>query len=836
MQRTRPFPPAVLLATALALPLGACVSGDGGGGAPVADGGSGADAVSSRDAQTGGDGMVGPGGDARVVDAWIGPSGDAHVGPGDTWVPPARDAFVGPDTDAVTPPPRDAAAPTPDVPVGPADRFQAQEERACDTTVRFAAPAGTGRVQLAGDFTGWADHPLDMQAGGDGSFSLTVGAAQGVSPGGTYAYKLIVDGQWRLDPGQVRQKYDGNCVNSAFQVPDCAAGPEVEIASVDGVFRAVPRAAAGGSHDLQVWFSLDSAPFSPFCQAGSCGADLGDLAPGKHVMTARATDADGKTSEPVSAPFWVAEPGAAPFEWRDATLYMMLLDRFANGAHNNDAPVQGVVPYPNDWHGGDLNGALSVLQSGYFEQLGINAIWLSPVNQQADGAWPGTNDPSQMFAGYHGYWPIRGRDVEPRFGGGDALRDFVAEAHRHGIRVLLDLINNQVHQDHAYYHDHPEWFRTACVCGTDGCGWSERPLDCLFAPYLPDINWRVPDAEHQFVSDALSWIADYDIDGFRVDAVKHVETTAIYNLRAALDARFSGHAQGAARLVMLGETAVGEGDHTDDGCGEHYGDGYQWISAYTSPNGLDGQFDFPSHHRMQWGLLTDTLGYNDLETIVRDMQTRYSADATHVRFLGSHDSNRVASRAAQDPAMDCRSRGAPPCDTLAGVSGDPRTYARLRRAFTVLYALPGIPLLYNGDELAIPGGNDPDNRRDMEFEGALSNVAMSVTVPTADQRAFSLFMQALGRARQSLPAIRRGVRDTLVAEPDLWAVAFRMPSGEKALVVVNRGAAVAGRALGLGAGWVSQDAIVGAGHLTADGNGVRLDVPAGEVAIFGTPQ
>ena len=71
----------------------------------------------------------------------------------------------------------------------------------------------------------------------------------------------------------------------------------------------------------------------------------------------------------------------------------------------------------------------------------------------------------------------------------------------------------------------------------------------------------------------------------------------------------------------------------------------------TDERALDGQFDFPTHHRMQWGLLNNAMSYGELDTIVADMERNYSSDALHIRFLGSHDSSRVASRAAQDPGV-----------------------------------------------------------------------------------------------------------------------------------------------------------------------------------------
>ena len=105
---------------------------------------------------------------------------------------------------------------------------------------------------------------------------------------------------------------------------------------------------------------------------------------------------------------------------------------------------------------------------------------------------------------------ISGRAVDPRFGGDAALREFIETAHSRGIRVLLDLINNQVHETHEYVEAHPEWFRTDCVCGlSPGCGWSERPFECLFAPYLPDIDWTHPGAQAQFIDDAVFWVEEY---------------------------------------------------------------------------------------------------------------------------------------------------------------------------------------------------------------------------------------------------------------------------------------------------------------------------------------
>jgi glycosidase len=721
--------------------------------------------------------------------------------------------------------------------------------RPCSVSVRFTPGPGASVVQLAGDFTGWGDAPLPMSdLDGDGVFELRLGPETGLEPGTLHAYRIIVDGQYLLDPAAPYRKYDGDCVNSGLLAPACTSGPEIapgrlmtSYDAVTGTGRASVQIAILAAIDdvspERVDFNLDGAAIDGSSltldeTTGTFAVELEGLESGRHVLSVRARDALSREADPIDLPFWIEEK---PFDWRDATMYMVMVDRFANGDRSIDMPVGAPVEYPADFHGGDLVGVTEAIRSGYFDTLGINALWLSPISIQASGHFQGRDD-ARRYAGYHGYWPARGRGVEPRFGGDAALHALVEEAHRHGIRVLLDLINNQVHEQHEYFTAHPDWFRTGCVCGIDiGCGWSERPLDCLFAPYLPDINWRNVDAEAQFTSDAVYWIENFGIDGFRIDAVKHVETNSVVNLRAAVARRFE---QAGYRHYFVGETAVTEGDSVDYGCGERFANGYEWLDGYTGRAALDGQFDFPSHHRLG-GLIDGSMGFDAVEQVVEDMRNRLRPEGLHVRFLGTHDSARIASRAAMDGRAGCHWLGGG-CGSLPSVSSDPLVYARLRRAMAVLYTMPGIPFLYYGDEIGMPGGGDPDSRRDMLFEGPLSSVAMSREALTSEQRSLHDFMGALGRARRESEALRRGRRITLVAESDLYVIAFAdEATGEFALTVANRGGELRGRAIdGLSAGQLedvtSFERAVGSSGAVRRGSGNRifLDLNAGEAAVF----
>jgi glycosidase len=720
--------------------------------------------------------------------------------------------------------------------------------RSCSVTLRFAPRAGASSVAIAGDFTGWGDAPIAMSdADGDGVYAITLGPERGIVPGTLHGYRIIVDGEYLIDPDASHRKYQDACLNSAFLAPACDAGPEI-VPESELVARFDPATGTGsaavtvailtatdGAPPISVALTLDGAPVDAALdrERGRYDVALSGIATGRHLLSIRATDAMSRQAEPIDLPFWIEE---REFEWRDATMYMIVVDRFADGDPSIDAPVGAPVERPADFHGGDLQGIRRVLESGYFEELGVDVLWLSPINDQAEGHFAGRED-AHRYAGYHGYWPERAREVEPRFGGGDALAGLVEAAHARGIRVLLDLINNQVHEQHEYFAEHPEWFRTGCVCGIDpGCGWSERPLDCLFATYLPDIDWRVPAAEAQFTADALYWIEQYGIDGFRIDAVKHVETNSIFDLRAATARRYE---QAGYRHYFVGETAVTQGDSVDYGCGERYASGYEWIDAYTGPRALDGQFDFPSHHRMP-GLVEGTMSWDAVETVISDAQRLLDPAGLHVRFLGTHDSSRIATRAARDPSGGCRWSDASGCGSMPAVPTDPAVYARIRRALAVLYTMPGIPFLYYGDEIALAGGNDPDNRRDMPWEGELGAVSMSTESISAVQRALRDFVGALGRARDESVALRRGRRITLLVEEDLYVIAWAGERpGELAVMAANRGGGVAGRAIdGLTAGQLegvgSFEASAGAGALRreAGGDRLRLDVPAGEAVLF----
>ncbi len=651
------------------------------------------------------------------------------------------------------------------------------QKRSCRFALQTFSP-GYQSVQLAGEFTDWASRPISATPIGNGIFEVVFEANAGLIPNQMYAYKWIKDGQWQLDEDASLRKYDGNCVNSAFIYPDCQQPQiqEIRFEINQDHLLAEFKIFAPADHDISsLELTLDDVPISAelITENSSIRIDQSAISVGKHWLSIVVMGANGQ-SKSLKIPFWIENE---PFIWQDQILYLLLIDRFANGDPSNDQPLRGPVYAEVDWHGGDLVGAKNVLESGYFDRLGVKAIWLSPVNAQTNGDFGDRALESRRIAAYHGYWPIKARMVEPRFGGDQALRDFIEAAHQRGIRVLLDLINNQVHQEHEYYLSNPDWFRTNCICGTNGCGWSEKPLECLFASYLPDINWRNPNAEKQFISDALYWVENFDVDGFRVDAVKHVESSAIFNLRKALDDHFGSDGNGGARIIMIGETAVGQNDQWQDGCGESFGNGYAWINGYIGNQALDGQFDFPTHHQIRWQLLSGNGQFTNVENALQMASSQYADQSLMVQFIGSHDTSRVISEADHQANFGC----AWPSECQAvGTVQHIDVIQRLWRAWTILYTQPAMPLLYYGDEIGLAGSSDPDNRRDMLFDGVLSdlNPAFDSRMPTSlavDQIKQRSFLETLGQIRQSAHAlIEKANYRRWWIDADVWVYGFEL--------------------------------------------------------------
>lgn len=719
---------------------------------------------------------------------------------------------------------------TPDVTAPDVARVDAPVDDAgvrCPTTFRYVAPAGStvSRVEVTGEWTSWRNPGVAMLRGADGAFSVTTPL-----PPGMHAYKLLVDGAWTLDPDARRRKYLDGVENSGVLVADCRAPRLAHVAhTVDrpsagmGRFRATVSFAAGLSGDALDATSLratlrrdgvDRALAAPTVDAstGRIAVDAPSLADGRYVVTVTASDRAGHAAAPLKLVFWVE---AEAFAWQGATIYMAMADRFANGDRSNDARATSGVDPRADYQGGDFQGLRARVADGTLDRLGVRAIWLAPVNRNADGAWLAANG-RNLVMGYHGYWPVRAREVEPRLGGEMALHALIAEAHAHGIRVLQDFVVNHVHREHEYFRAHPEWFRTGCVCGTAGCDWTERRLDCLFTGYLPDVNWTVPAAVDQLADDAAFWIDRFEFDGLRVDAVKHVEDIAVYNLRARLADEFESTGE---RVFLTGETAMGWSDCGVD-CNRAQ---YDTISRYVGPRALDGQADFVLYHAVPYrAFSSDERGMLHVDYWTRQSQLQYPAGSIMTPYLGSHDTARfvtLATYRGQAPGLDPAIPGHQ-WDDIAAAPRSADAYARHRAGMTWVLTIPGAPLVYYGDEYGEWGGADPNNRRMWRDPTAL----------TADETATLTHVRALGTARRELEALRRGEYVSLDATEETLVFARR--AGERAAVVgISRAAVARTVTARLPAGFPLADGTVLRDRL----GGASVTVRGGAVAVALAP-
>ena len=629
----------------------------------------------------------------------------------------------------------------------------------CPVEVTYRTTASTPTVHVAGTFNDFDPLADELVDDGAGTYRSTLLLAPGV-----YPYKLVVQGDgeepWRLDPANGYRAWHEGVDNSGLRVADCFR-PQLEVLYAEATAAAGitvgARYVQGRAGDLQevraelrrgrvrtaleVSYVLDESPPVAVVAAGG-------LAAGKYTVALTPVDREGAEGEPLLVLLWVE---ASPFDWKDALLYLSMPDRFRNGDPANDAAAGDASPGA-DFEGGDLNGLTEAVREGYFDQLGVNAIWVTPWVDNPAGSYLAA-DGVHRVTGYHGYWPTSPLGVDPRFGGPEALHELVEAAHERGIRILMDLVVNHVHEDHPYVSEHPDWLSDGCVCGTADCDWTERRLDCLFRPYMPDIDWTQLAAQERFLDDAEAWLATYDLDGFRVDAVKHVPDSAVQNLRVRIRDRFE---TGNAYYFMVGETAMG----WDSGAGPTEGGNptnYGTIARYVGPDALDGQLDFVLYYAAALQFLRDDPGRGMLhiDYWTRASLEQYPADAPMTPFLGSHDTPRWISLQS-DPARATNQWS----DLPAGPTTQ-EPYDRMYVAFGWLYALPGVPLLYQGDEYGQAGGADPDDRRMTRFGAELS----------ARERSQLERVAALGRARAELPGLRSRVYRPLLVTEDVWVVA-----------------------------------------------------------------
>ncbi len=643
-------------------------------------------------------------------------------------------------------------------------------------------------VELIGEWN-WSE-TLTMSRNGD-VWSVDVELSEGL-----YCYKFIVDGAYIFDPSNPERVYCDDIENSLLRVDDHLR-PHYTATLTDVALEVTYHAGSTGALHDGVPSALAGATWDDMTSTWTL--PLSGLEDGKHTLKIDGFDTEGHPAYDLLVPFWTGPH--AEFVWDDALVYMIMTDRFVNGNTSNDGTSTGAAQGA-DWQGGDFAGVMQMIESGYFADLGVNALWLTPFNTAATGTGKAADGVHDVSA-FHGYWPIEARGVEPRLGTEAELQAMIDAAHDDGMRVMMDFVVNHVHEDHEYAQNNSDWFNTGCICGQADCDWTEHRLDCQFTAYMPDVNWKNRQASEQMIADALWWMETFDLDGARIDAVKHVENLAVSNLVAQINERFETVGND---VYLKGETAMGWSGHSLEDNQAQYGA----INAYMGSDGLDGQADFVLYHAVVDNVfVSGNENYQHLDYWTNRSQHQYTPGSLMVPYVGSHDVPRLTSR-ADTGTGDAYNQWVE--DGLPGQPGDVSAYHAALQAYGWLLTTPGAPLLYYGDEYGEYGGADPDNRHMYRNQSSWSDHEASL---------FANISQ-LGQLRLESIALRQGAYSTRLAMANL--LAYNMTHDEQTMtVVLNRGAPAQL------SGFAANDTVrFGSGPL-ADGT---LAVPAHSVTVI----
>ena len=395
-------------------------------------------------------------------------------------------------------------------------------------------------------------------------------------------------------------------------------------------------------------------------------------------------------------------------------LYSLMIDRFHNGNKANDwkmnsPEVLDIV----DYQGGDIAGITQKIKDGFFTELGINTIWISPITQNPWDAWGMNKFPNgnkydstktyTKFSGYHGYWPIFTTEVEKRFTTEEELHEMLDVAHKNGINVILDYVANHMHINSPTLQAHPDWHTDSIL--PDGRRnfelWDEARLTTWFDVHIPTLDLERPEVCSPMTDSALVWLDKFAFDGFRHDACKHIPLNYWRELGAKMKQRYPNR-----HIWMIGET---------------YGDP-SLIGSYVKSGMLNSQFDFNIYHTAIDVLGKPNQSLQKMHETVMQSLAAYGSHHTMGNISGNHDKCRFISLAGGAVSWNENDKAAG-WEREIGVTadGNPEKEEQAYKAAMLLevinLTIPGVPCIYQGDEYGEAGANDPDNRHMLKFNG-----------------------------------------------------------------------------------------------------------------------
>jgi glycosidase len=338
-------------------------------------------------------------------------------------------------------------------------------------------------------------------------------------------------------------------------------------------------------------------------------------------------------------------------------VYFAMVDRFRNGDPSNDADADPTDP--QGFHGGDLRGVIDRVP--YLHELGFQTLWLSPIfamRTAKHGPW----------GAYHGYWVTDPYEVEPRFGTEEDLRELIAELHARDMRLVLDFVANHVAPEADLLTEHPAWFHGL----GDVQDWDD-PVQAVTHDVhgLPDLAQENEEVYRWLLGAAGKWVA-LGVDGFRLDAVRHVSTD--------FWARFNDDVRGMAGddFLLIGELF----------------DGRPAEVARIWREGRFGQmFDFPLHYAATDVICRDA--HPGRVGAMLSLDRLYDRPDLLATFADNHDLPRISSSCGEHAAAVIR----------------------------LLVELRGQPVITWGTEWWLEGVDEPANRPSLPWNEPIAVTA-----------------------------------------------------------------------------------------------------------------
>ena len=467
------------------------------------------------------------------------------------------------------------------------------------------------------------------------------------------------------------------------------------------------------------------------------------------------------------------------FVWEGANIYFLLTDRFNNGDTSNDINFDRTKETGKlrGFEGGDIKGITQKIKEGYFTDLGINAIWMTPVVEQIHG---GTDEGTGLSYAYHGYWTKDWTSIDSNFGTKEDLKELVAIAHKNGIRILLDAVINHTgpvtEKDPVWPSD---WVRTGPQCEYNNY---ENMVTCTLVKNLPDIRtesnaavelpkhlvekWKSEGRYEQEVIELdefftrtghpraprfyiMKWLTDYitefGIDGYRVDTVKHTEEFVWQEFKIECDVAFADYKKNNPEKVLDKNDFYLVGEVYNYGISA----GKVFNFSNKQVNYFDKAFNSLINFEMKWNAkqMAENDVFSKYDSILNNQLKGYGV----LNYMTSHDDGQPFDKEREMPY----------------------------KTATMLLFTPGTAQVYYGDEAA----------RDLIIEGAVGDATLRSFMNwdainnNEDTKKILRHWQKIGQFRANHMAVGAGKHQLISDEKGL--VFSRIRKEDKVVMAIN---------------------------------------------------